>query len=561
MTKNKDGSASAVLKKGYKVSSSESKQSKNGMSGLDMYMNQFPGALLPKTQIMGCEYRQKIGTRGVGIPLLKLPEGMNPSDSSLIRIWRPAVVIHCRKKRGNKVNETSSDVTASYDYYIHWEGTDRRLDCWLAWESLRVIPNDYLPLPHSKPNYETSNETLDEQTGLKLTHNALCIAKEDVIICEIPYYHDIAHDGMDEEYLKEHEELTKVKTIGKIAMGSYMVDTWYYSPYPKEVQNSDILYICEYCLSFFRYPSEYNRHQKGCFMFYPPGNELLRCNGLSMFEVDGRLARVYCENLCFLSKLFLDHKTLYNSVHLFLFYILTEYDENGYHIVGYFSKEKFSKNNLSCIMILPQYQRKGYGKYLINFSYCLSHLEQKPGSPERPLSDLGRVSYIAYWGYILLQLLIDNKQNVILSHKSDQNETSILGNSIQQAQFLATANQIPQRTTRSSTKQKDKKSAASEKQSNLTSNQATIIPAPKFITIQQLSEMTRIECSDILMTLNEFGLLKYLSNGESLVFLPLHKIPKILQKTGKPATQLHLSQFSYVSYEKFLASLECNLTP
>lgn len=29
-----------------------------------------------------------------------------------------------------------------------------------------------------------------------------------------------------------------------------------------------------------------------------------------MFEVDGTHCRVYCENLCFLSKLFLDHKTL-----------------------------------------------------------------------------------------------------------------------------------------------------------------------------------------------------------------------------------------------------------
>ena len=29
-----------------------------------------------------------------------------------------------------------------------------------------------------------------------------------------------------------------------------------------------------------------------------------------MFEVDGTYFRVYCENLCFLSKLFLDHKTL-----------------------------------------------------------------------------------------------------------------------------------------------------------------------------------------------------------------------------------------------------------
>ena len=48
---------------------------------------------------------------------------------------------------------------------------------------------------------------------------------------------------------------------------------------------------------------------------------------------------MFCQNLCYLAKLFLDHKTLYYDVDLFLFYVLCEVDERGYHIVGYFSKE------------------------------------------------------------------------------------------------------------------------------------------------------------------------------------------------------------------------------
>ena len=67
-----------------------------------------------------------------------------------------------------------------------------------------------------------------------------------------------------------------------------------------------------------------------------------------------------------MSKLFLDHKTLTYDTHPFLFYIACEYDEEGFHIFGYFSKEKeFSKrvtedakeppnqHNLSCILVLP----------------------------------------------------------------------------------------------------------------------------------------------------------------------------------------------------------------
>lgn len=58
-----------------------------------------------------------------------------------------------------------------------------------------------------------------------------------------------------------------------------------------------------------------------------------------MWEVDGADHKLYCQNLCLVSKLFLDHKTLYFDVEPFWFYVMCETDSTGTHrIVGYFSK-------------------------------------------------------------------------------------------------------------------------------------------------------------------------------------------------------------------------------
>lgn len=130
-----------------------------------------------------------------------------------------------------------------------------------------------------------------------------------------------------------------------------------------------------------------------CKARHPPGDEIYRDGAISVFEVDGRknkvskfehalpnrgmliLFQIYCQNLCLLSKMFLDHKSLFYDVEPFLFYIMTEVDDAGARFVGYFSKEKRSPKdyNVSCIMTLPVRQRQGWGNLLIDFSMLFFH--------------------------------------------------------------------------------------------------------------------------------------------------------------------------------------------
>lgn len=169
-------------------------------------------------------------------------------------------------------------------------------------------------------------------------------------------------------------------------LGKYEIDTWYFSPYPEEYGKQPKLWICEYCLKYMRLEKTYRYHmvrlehtlkihwtffyqklcgeinetilfQSECTHRQPVGKEIYRKGTLSIWEVDGREHKIYCQNLCLLAKLFLDHKTLYFDVEPFLFYILCEVDKHGAHLVGYFSKVSywFIVNILNSLKIVIEF--------------------------------------------------------------------------------------------------------------------------------------------------------------------------------------------------------------
>ncbi|KAI8454900.1 acyl-CoA N-acyltransferase, partial [Phakopsora pachyrhizi] len=158
----------------------------------------------------------------------------------------------------------------------------------------------------------------------------------------------------------------------------------------------------------------------------------------------------YCQCLCLFGKLFIDHKYIFFDVEGFDFYLITESEQDQQqqqqqqqqqhqqlnnnnrndrrkskkkktfeHVLGFFSKEKFSFDgyNLACIVTFPPYQKRGFGTLLIEFSYELDRFEHQNnrklyqkegidvqlfGTPERPLSELGAKGYQNYWTSVLV---------------------------------------------------------------------------------------------------------------------------------------------------------------
>ena len=55
---------------------------------------------------------------------------------------------------------------------------------------------------------------------------------------------------------------------------------------------------------------------------------------------------------------------------------------------------------------MPFAQRGGFGKILMDMSYALGMIEERPGGPEKPLSDLGHKAYAKFWTRRVVDVLL-----------------------------------------------------------------------------------------------------------------------------------------------------------
>lgn len=160
---------------------------------------------------------------------------------------------------------------------------------------------------NAKTSKEASSAKIEPPrlNDLKVSQFELDLFKESVV--EAAKMKEIITETGDiinpTSYLKLTQKEHKI-----IKFGDYEIESWFQSPYPEEIWQLDQIFICQFCLKYMKSNWILNRHLEKCLWKHPPGQEIYRKDIYSLFEVDGKSNKIYCQNLCLLAKLFIDHK-------------------------------------------------------------------------------------------------------------------------------------------------------------------------------------------------------------------------------------------------------------
>ncbi|KAI9510638.1 acyl-CoA N-acyltransferase [Russula earlei] len=306
----------------------------------------------------------------------------------------------------------------SDEVLVHYLDTDKRLDEWVPADTVRAATP---PRDSTTPGRDATPSRRVNGMNTRKRRRSASPPK--------------AHDRNDRDTTQPPAALPTTmasarRNFDKVNFGPWQIKTWYFSPYPLTDGDGEdaighgrtmdlfsgavnrenaggVLWVCDRCFKYMADGTSWEVHMRRCMRKHPPGRKVYQRGAHTIWEVDGAKEKLYCQNLSLFGKLFIDIKTLFFDCDNFLFYIFTDADSQRDHVLGFFSKEKISYDdyNLACIVILPPYQKKGYGMLLIEFSYELSRRAGRIGTPERPLSDLGLRSYLAYWVSTIIRFL------------------------------------------------------------------------------------------------------------------------------------------------------------
>ncbi|KAF9074025.1 acyl-CoA N-acyltransferase [Rhodocollybia butyracea] len=494
--------------------------------------------------------------------------------------------------------------------FVHYVNLDKRNDEWVPKTLLKPTSTEH-PTVSSKKRKRSSQDASGSPSRSQSPSSEEAMHETEQIVMT------------EEEYdIQFHKQINDRRNFDQVYVGEWLIKTWYFSPYPL-TENEDaepalsqgsnplpnripgltrttlrahgrtsellaggmgrrgekeILYVCEMCFKYMTDGSAWEGHKKQCTMSHPPGRKVYQRGAHTIWEVDGAKEKLYCQNLSLFGKLFIDIKTLFFDTENFLYYVLTDATRNSDHMLGYFSKvnifpesivplpsllqekRSYDDYNLACIITLPPFQRKGFGRLMIEFSYELSRRAGKVGTPERPLSDLGLRSYLAYWVSTLIRFFRKLLEVMPMSAGAD----TVLVTRGNPPDFRSPSREssedsIPRRRKRYKgwdgelSQEEEVMEDIDEKLASLRTFVTTRNPdgsATVHLRIQcslvDIADATNLRVDDAAFALNEMGLLKTWGQDSSdqkpVVVLTRDMVEKVAEERGvKPGYVLHLS--------------------
>ena len=207
--------------------------------------------------------------------------------------------------------QPSSDGAAErFSYYVHYIGTDRRLDEWVGEELIvleaaaatSALPNaakaepmrratrnmkrrnDEINCVQSVSSYDEALEREHEEStkvwseGRELTQSSPRTCSELTQSQSKPTQHEPIEHPLDSP-LPFHPPfplLHQVKNIESIEIGRFELDAWYFSPYPDVYGTVPKLYLCEYTLKYMRKRAALEAHRARETRRAPPGTLIYR---------------------------------------------------------------------------------------------------------------------------------------------------------------------------------------------------------------------------------------------------------------------------------------------
>ncbi|RVD80649.1 uncharacterized protein DFL_008543 [Arthrobotrys flagrans] len=282
--------------------------------------------------------------------------------------------------------------------------------------------------------------------------------------------------------------------------------------YPADVftasgHQADRLFVCDRCFKYTCNPAELYQHGRlSGDKERPRGTLVHEFEGgrYQIYEVDGadESEHLFLQSMCLFGKFFIQNKFIWYEFDNYMFYVLVEKREGSqgkeheFSVAGFFSKEKVSwdQNNLSCIILFPQYRSGGLGGALIDFSYYISQATGRIGGPEKPISDLGQRGYDRYWRKSVAAAILEKTAPRKTDARSSKRAAS--------------------RTGKDSTKAQPPNSRLRPSDISIS---ITDIRGTQIISLGDLSKTTGVLSDDILTCLGDEGLITRWDGGRPVL--------------------------------------------